>query len=381
MSDKSIYEKGHQTREDQKNAFAFGRITRVFPDERLCEVKTFMGVGQTDDNHIPKCQWLNSDAHPDGDESTVLPRVGSYGIVFYIDSEPFVFGFFSPLTGTGSAQLGDGKEELNEGDRIMITRGGNKVILRAHGEIQIESTNTCRTIYFPDRNLINTLCRNYEFRTDGGTIDWQNIDANNNTLFRQEFRDNINRANLVVEEVGYIDGGEFIHRRVLGAGSPAGVSEPVWSEELKTSGEWTRFIRSPGAEFGSKINVTPDGTTTLEVGGKATVIVSPSGDISLDTRGKVSMQVDGKLSVQVGGDVSAVSGGKMSLEGSGGKAVLSGGKVALGAGDEVLDLFSQLLEALGQETHPTPLGPSGPPINASIYAGIKSKLDAIKGSL
>lgn len=344
---KSLYEKGHPSQEDQKNAFAFGRITRVFPSERLCEVKTFMGVGQIDDNHIPKCQWLNGDAHPDGDESTVLPRVGSFCIVFYIDGEPYVYGFFSPLTGDGSAQLGEEKEELNEGDRIILTRGGNKIILRTHGEIQVQSTNTCRTIWFPDRNLINTLCRNYEFRTDGGTVDWLNVDANDNTVFRQEFRDNINRNNVVVDEVGYVEGGALIYRRSIGAGATVGTTSPVWSEEVKPDGEWTRFIRVPDGAEGHRLNVKPDGTTKLEVGGKATVIIDPSGNITITNDGNTSITTKGSTTIKSDGP-NTIDCSEATINASGSVNVKAGGSATVKAGGSAtVDASSINLKASG----------------------------------
>jgi hypothetical protein len=43
-------------------------------------------------------------------------------------------------------------------------------------------------------------------------------------------------------------------------------------------------------------------------------------------------------------------------------------------GDTLLGLLEELCDALAAETHPTPVGVSGPPINASQYSSIKSRL-------
>ena len=92
----SAYENPNKWRQQRQEGIALGRITRVFRDRRMCEVKTFMGAGDKDDNHIPYAQWLNLDAHPDGDESTIVPREGSYCVVFFIAGEPFIsFAFVS----------------------------------------------------------------------------------------------------------------------------------------------------------------------------------------------------------------------------------------------------------------------------------------------
>ena len=42
-------------------------------------------------------------------------------------------------------------------------------------------------------------------------------------------------------------------------------------------------------------------------------------------------------------------------------------------GDTLVALIEELCDALSKETHPTPNGPSGTPINAASYSAIKSK--------
>ena len=46
-------------------------------------------------------------------------------------------------------------------------------------------------------------------------------------------------------------------------------------------------------------------------------------------------------------------------------------------GNELVKLLDELLTELASETHPTPAGPSGPPVNAPKYNSIKSKLKNI----
>lgn len=66
-----------------------------------------------------------------------------------------------------------------------------------------------------------------------------------------------------------------------------------------------------------------------------------------------------------------------------GKIAIGDGKVALGNkdGDELLDLVSQFIALVAAHIHPTTMGPSGPPTNASSMTSIKTKLDAIKDVL
>jgi hypothetical protein len=50
-------------------------------------------------------------------------------------------------------------------------------------------------------------------------------------------------------------------------------------------------------------------------------------------------------------------------------------------GQALVDILKEILTELASETHPTPSGPSGPPINAAKYNAIKSKLDTILSTL
>lgn len=50
-------------------------------------------------------------------------------------------------------------------------------------------------------------------------------------------------------------------------------------------------------------------------------------------------------------------------------------------GEQLFLILERMLNAILAETHTTPSGPSGPPINASTYSGIKSDLDKIKSKL
>ena len=69
---------------------------------------------------------------------------------------------------------------------------------------------------------------------------------------------------------------------------------------------------------------------------------------------------------------------------SGGETIINSPEIYLGLdavepvvlGDTLLGLLEELCDALAAETHPTPVGPSGPPINAAQYSSIKSRLKA-----
>ena len=67
---------------------------------------------------------------------------------------------------------------------------------------------------------------------------------------------------------------------------------------------------------------------------------------------------------------------------SGSETIINSPEIYLGLGaeepivlgDTLLGLLEELCDALAAETHPTPVGPSGPPINVADYSSIKSRL-------
>ena len=53
----------------------------------------------------------------------------------------------------------------------------------------------------------------------------------------------------------------------------------------------------------------------------------------------------------------------------------------LSRGQTLIDILAEILTELAKETHPTPCGPSAPPVNAPAYNAIKAKLDTILSTL
>ena len=57
-----------------------------------------------------------------------------------------------------------------------------------------------------------------------------------------------------------------------------------------------------------------------------------------------------------------------------------GGEEPIVKGDTLVDILGDLIDAINQMTHPTPAGPSGPPVNAAVFSQIKSRLKVILSS-
>lgn len=367
MRTPSPWESGHSSRQSK---FCFGRITKVYPETRHVELKTF-GLGAETDQHISRAQWLSPDSHPDGDESGVIPRVNSYCLVFFINGEAFVWGFLKPLTKEGSAaNPNTDNEDLQEGDRLLSTVAGNKIILRSSGEIQIESNENCRTIYYAEEDIVNTVCRNYELRLNGGTVDWIIPDKKKgHTIYQAEYRQNIDRKKIVVESKGYIDGGEYVTRYEVGVGTDNGdISEQVYTKETKKDGTTRTFIRKPGASVGYEQVIKPSGETVVNIADKSKTTILETGEttVNIADKHKLNIKPDGKTSLNVNDkcmiDIEASGNVKVDVGGKSTITITPDGTVTIKAETNAtveakkINLKGEKVDVGSAAAHPIPLG-------------------------
>lgn len=244
--DKSPYEGAIDDKLDGKTCFA--RITGVDADLRRCDaVSLGRANGGTDDLDLRGVQWINLSATIDGDEDTILPVIGSYGVVIFIGNEPYILGYYKPIPDSGD-QPPQENLALNPGDKVFKTAGGNRITLRAGGTIEVQSTDLCRTYYIPSRNLITHVCQEMELETDGGSIDWTRDRDTQETLYHAEYFDNLEPETMVVEERGSASDGESVFTTTIGPYDPVGgdVLLPTYAETIAADGSYSEKI---GEEF------------------------------------------------------------------------------------------------------------------------------------
>jgi hypothetical protein len=295
--DISIYEREHPNREEQAQGFAFGRITEVFAKERYCTVVTFMGKGSLNDNYIPKCQWVNIDSNPEGDESTSIPRKNAIGLVFYIDGEPFIFGYFKPLSKNAATVTGDEPAKLIEGDKSIATVAGNRVTVKSNGAVEIVSSDTLRRIMIPKGAAIFDLCRRYQLRTDGGTIDWGSDSLTQLTVCKAEYRRDLLRTFIMTEDRGGVDQTTMWKRQIGPAvpGTP-GVLLPSFTETISSLGEYECAISPPspvGTPIGVRTKIGPDGSYNLKSG------PIPNFELDISPTGAAKVAVNSLLTIEL----------------------------------------------------------------------------------
>lgn len=406
---KSIYERSNNSRQGRSNGICMGRITNVNIDTRLCRVKTFFGPSELLDLDLQNVQWVNVDGNSDGDESGSIPREGAIGLVFFIEGEPYIFGFIKPLNGTKGAVTGkEAVTRLVRGDKLISTKSGNHIVIRSNGSIEIVSKETLKTIYIPTDSRIIEVCRNFNFKTDGGYINWEakGPAALGQELFTQEFRKDLARSFIVVEERGAV-GASTIYRTSIGPGIPGvpGVPAAVYKFEVDVTGKASLAIGAGvpvmTADVGidgsisvvsfsnikvdsrlGTVDITADVgdiTTYAKLGGVH--VKSDAGDITAKTKaGNVEVQTTAG-NVKVG-----ATAGTIEMAGSLAKLKLSKGKVGMGGpAGELLAELEKLAQAVIDEStaaavhvHPTAVGPSGPPTTAANFVAVTTAATAIK---
>ena len=297
--------------------FSFCRLYAVNPETRTCSIKTYGSDYAVADADHTGVQWLSPYSSPDGDEISFVPEENSLGLCVFMDGVPWVIGFFNPITLSPDSIIQDlerdgvdpaggsaaqNKERINPGDFIFRTRGRCRFILRRGGEIEIEATKLCRRTYFPNENLINDLCQNYEFRSNGGTLDWVDV-GNNKTLHAQEFRSDINRTHVIQQSRGTVEPGSLlIEKYEMGEGTipdeeNEGTIRAILSKKLFKDGRSLyqlngfslyKEVKSTGEHqfgvggFNYYSDIKPTGEVIVNVANNFQWQVLPSGEMNLD---------------------------------------------------------------------------------------------------
>jgi hypothetical protein len=411
--EKSIYERGSPTRQASANGIAMGRITTVDIDTRLCRVKTFLGPQELLDKDLKNVQWVNADGNVDGDESGSIPREGAIGLVFFIEGEPYIFGFIKPLNGAKGAITGkESVTRLVRGDKLISTKSGNYICIRTNGSIEINSRESLKRVFIPTDSRIQEVCRNFNFKTDGGYINWENKGPIllGQQLFTQEFRRDLARSFVVVEERGAV-GASTIYRTTMGPGIPGipGIPAAVYSFSIDVTGKTSLAIGagvpvmtadiSPAGQIDvvsfSDISVTSRlGNILAETDVGDITATAKLGNISVEaSAGNISAKaLVGNVSVGATlGDIDVkATAGDITMEGSLGKLKLGKGKIGLGGPaaeivDTVIKLMTQLdtlLTSMQAETHLGNLGySSSPPLNVASYIAVQVQVNLLKSLL
>lgn len=324
--DFSLFESANRYRLEKSFGIALGRVVKVFPKERICQVQTFHGSGNLGDNFIDRCQWVNMDSNPEGDEATIIPRKNSLGLVFFVEGQAFIFGFFKPLRKSGSAAQGNEPSNLLEGDKVISTIAGNRITVKSNGIVELFSKDTLKRIQFPTESKLVEICSKYDLRTDGGAVLWDSDDDTQETLCKSEFRRDLLRTVVLLEERGAA-GGSTILRTSVGPAKPGaiGTAAALYESSVDVDGSATLKVGPVGnvtasasstGAFNLSVNsltglsIGETGSVSLDVNKLTKLDIADSGDVTIKTTGAtVTISTAGEVTIKALGQVAITGGG------------------------------------------------------------------------
>jgi phage gp45-like len=333
----------------------FGRITSVNSTARTVSCKTIGLVGATDDQYLHNVKILHLAWHPEGDEETYIPRIGAYGVILFINSEPYIVGYY-PLSNSEGEDQRSNFEALQPGDKVIKTVGGNKITLRSGGVVQVESTLGCRTYWIPSQELINTVCRNLEIEPAGGYMHWKLDPDTNDTLMKFVAYNNLEVSTVIQAEIGAASDGESVVDFAVGdPDEDLAIAERRMQMQVKPDGT-THFEIGP---TNLTLDIDPDGTTSLNVGpdkmtldiaadgtteinigvGKILLTMNPDGTLELTTEDSITVTckkdltatISGKCNIHTDGDTTIDAGGKVTVNAGGDAAIKASGNATVDA--------------------------------------------------
>lgn len=359
MRSKDVWSGGLSGLTDGRAAFC--HVYAINAEHRTYSIKTYGSDELTANGDYTNVQVLSAYSSPLGDESSCLALPGSQGLCIFHGGIPWIVGFYNPVTLDADSPIHDqerdgvdpaggsaaqNKERLNPGDQVFRTAGRCRLVLRRGGEVEIEATKLCKRTLFPTQNLINEICQNYEFRTDGGTIDWIHPDPDSDdTLCVQEWRDDLKRSNIVLDEKGSIeDDSDLIHRFSIGPGVPqteVGYAPyiPVFLRETFNTGETHFRINNTAYDEW----IFEDGEYTLGINNYSYFKnIKPTGQLVVNVANKFQMEIlpTGEVIVDVG--ISAAAKPKTKPSGGAGKFHLN----IKPSGETTIDLNKKISIAL-----------------------------------
>ena len=395
--EKSPYEGIHDNRLSGYNCL--GIIKEVDAANRLCRVKTVGLKGHTDDLDLKNVQWISLSASTtnEGQEDCTIPTIGQIGVVTFINSEPYIMGYYRPIRSPNEkGQVDDipnpaiEEEELLSGDRLIRTVAGNRIILRSGGTIQIESNKLCRTYWLPTGRTMASLCGDYKLETDGGSQYWIREDDTGATSINTLVWDNLSPTNAIYTQQGMATEAGAVHRVTAGPlDENLEIPTPTFDETLDPAGKlFTKLALSETKQIGA------DGaayTTTIDSELKQATFATPGGHfVSFDdtddgsyitvthkTGSSISIAKSGEITVKTGdgSQIITVTDGKVTVAASA-TVTITAPKMEIKAADIDLGdspanhavIYEMLKSIFDKHMHPTVMGPSGPPMAPNTLA-------------
>jgi len=147
-----------------------GVVTNVNPSD--WEMDLFVSsTGQTHiDVGIP-----GTYLHPDGHGSFCMPEPGAFVWIAepsHVDEHVTALAYAALMDTAGTHATGREDLDMHPGDQYMGGAGGNRIIVRRGGIIEVRGSPLAQRLYLPIENIIRDIFQNYEMLGVGGHAKW-----------------------------------------------------------------------------------------------------------------------------------------------------------------------------------------------------------------
>jgi hypothetical protein len=237
------------------------------------------------------------------------------------------------------------KLKLYEGDTLLESRFGQSIRLSGYNNASGKLSPTI-TIRNRENNLSQT-------NTEFANTTLEDINRDGSTLI-------LSAGERKLEfQPGVVDDGGSTNFKQKPSSFQKYPSELKGDQILINSGRVIISAKESEMIFYSKGNYGFISDAALSIDNKEGMLVSVGDDIFFTTNDSDFRITSGTGEIHLGNGA---------------------GEEKLAKGETLVDLLSELIDAINQMTHPTPAGPSGPPVNAATFANIKTRLKTILSS-
>ncbi len=292
-----------------------GKVVSVNVEKRTCQVKTEIGMkGVSDALDLYDVQWQSMSASVDGqgDEDTTIPRVGMHAVVTFLNSQPYIVGFYRPTPAFSStdpveAALDSARSSLNHsglspGDRIIKTVAGNYILLRSGGSVEIlTNEGLCKTSWLPTESVISSLAESYELTVSGGLMFWtHDRDSDESSLRYLIYDKGRAPAHVMDFQFGTTKNPNHLITAKLGPADPTSRQQTSTTLDLSVAADGSVSL---ALGQGSKILLKLNGATgDIELTTQGNITQTVTGNVTQTVTGKVTVKTDSDVSVTAKGD-------------------------------------------------------------------------------
>ena len=212
--------------------------------------------------------------------------------------------------------------DMLKGDYCLKTRAFNKFKLFTNGNILMEATKLCFTVWSHLKDWIMTVCVNSLLKTPGGEIRWTNDDATRESDYKREIKRLVDdKFTSFIELIGH-DSETYI-RMVTDRNTRENISQTEFypehfREHIRETGDWDRRVSHDGKNDTDAYieHVNPDGNWDKKITRSGT---SSMYHKNIDAAGNVVEDAAGSETIDVHGNkTESVHGGSYIMQSPGG---------------------------------------------------------------